>query len=65
MNTSTWLRYINCARFPSELNVGVASCRGRVYYITLRDIAPEEELLCFYGHLDAAALLINTTAFDM
>ena len=61
MDTATWLKYINMARWPSELNVGVATCRGRKYYVTIRDIAPTQELLTHYG--DSYDLDINHNAF--
>ncbi len=61
MDTGTWLKYINMARWPSELNVGVANCRGRQYYVTIKDVAPAEELLTHYG--DAYDLPIDHKAF--
>ena len=63
MDTSTWLKYINMARWPAELNVDVAHCRGRVYYVTSKDIPPNQELLTHYG--DAYDLPINRKAFDV
>ncbi len=49
MDTATWVRYVNMARWPGELNVGFAVCKGRTYYVTIKDIAPSEELLVHYG----------------
>ncbi len=61
VDTATWLKYINMARWPRELNVGVAQCKGRQYYVTIKDIAPAEELLTHYG--DGYDLPINHQAF--
>ena len=52
---------MNMARKPSELNVGVAQCKGRIYYVTIKDIAPNQELLTHYG--DAYDLDIDHGAF--
>ncbi len=63
MDTATWVRYVNMARWPSELNVGVAICKGRVYYFTIKDIAPGKELLTYYGDMYAQDLGLDHTAF--
>lgn len=47
--TSSSLRWINCARNLNEQNVFVYECRGKIYYMTGRDIAPSQELLVYYG----------------
>ncbi len=51
------------ARWPSELNVGVAICKGRVYYFTIKDITPGKELLTYYGDMYAQDLGLDHTAF--
>ncbi len=65
MDTSTWPRYVNMARTPSELNVSVCFCKGRVYYIASKDIAPSQELLTYYGWGYAASLNVDPTAFNI
>ena len=47
--TSNWIRYINCARNGTELNVWPHWCYDKVYYMTIRDIYPSQELLTYYG----------------
>ena len=63
MQTATWPRYVNMARAPSELNVSVCFCRGRVYYIASKHIAPAQELLTYYGPGYASSLGLDPTAF--
>ncbi len=65
IDTSTWLRYVNCARHPKELNVSVAFCRGRVFYITSKHIVPGVELLNYYGDEFAIYLNVDPGKFDM
>lgn len=36
--TSNWLRYVNCARTPSEINLEAFQYKGNIYYITRCDI---------------------------
>lgn len=60
MTLSNWLRYINCPRHVSEKNVEVATCYGRVYYYTSRDVLPGTELLIYYGDDYANELGIDT-----
>ena len=63
LETSSWTRFINCARNPQELNVNIAFCRGRVYYIVSKDISPGQELFAYYGQKDAERLGIDHTQF--
>lgn len=44
-----WLRYVNCARNEQEENLNVVFCDDLVFYITSKDIAPNTELLMWYG----------------
>ena len=59
-STSSWLRWINCARHIKEQNVSFQACRGKAFFLTSRDIAPGEELLIYYGHSYAQSMGINT-----
>ena len=61
--TSNWLRWVNCARSQREQNVIARECRGKIYYQTLKDIAPFSELLVYYGDNFAKDLGINTERF--
>lgn len=45
-----WLRYVNCARNEQEENLNVVFCEDLVFYITSKDIAPNTELLMWYGN---------------
>ena len=49
IETSSWLRFINCAPNVDEENVMCVECKGRFYYLTSKDIAPGQELLVYYG----------------
>lgn len=57
--TSNWLRWINCSRFSREENVVMFACRGKVYYVTSKDIYPGDELLVYYGDAYAKDLEID------
>lgn len=46
---SNWLRYLNCARNDKEEKVNVVLCDDLVFYMTSRDVAPNTELLMWYG----------------
>jgi len=61
--TSTWLRWINCARHFKEQNVSFQACRGKAFYITSKDIYPGQELLIYYGHNYAKTLHIDTNRY--
>lgn len=45
-----WLRYVNCARNEQEENLNVVFCEDLVFYLTSKDIAPNTELLMWYGN---------------
>ena len=64
MDTSSWARFINCARFPEEENVMVLECKGRIFLATMRDIHPGEELMSYYGDSYAQSLGIDTSSFS-
>ena len=63
-STSNWLRWINCSRHAREENVQVLECRGRMYYMTTRDVRPGEELLVYYGDGYAETLDIDTERYE-
>ena len=63
LETSSWTRFVNCARTPQELNVNLAFCRGRAYYIVSKDISPGQELFAYYGQEDAERLGIDHMQF--
>ena len=48
-DTSSWIRFINCARNVKEENVMCVECKGRFFYLTYKDIAPGQELLVYCG----------------
>ena len=64
MDTSSWVRFINCARFPEEENVMTLECKGRIFLVTNRDIHPGEELMYYYGDSYAGNLGIDTELFS-
>ena len=64
MDRSSWVRFINCARFPEEENVMIRECKGRIFLATARDIPPGEELMCYYGHSYAENLGIDINLFS-
>ena len=57
--TSNWVRWVNCARNAEEENVMYAICKGRVFYLLIKDVAPGTELLVYYGYTYAQSLGIN------
>lgn len=61
--TSNWVRWVNCARNPQELNLDSIWCYGRVYYISTKDIYPGQELLVYYGQGYAKSLGIDVQLF--
>ena len=64
MDTSSWVRFINCARFPEEGNVMVLECKGRIFLATMKDIHPGEELMYYYGYSYAESLKIDINLFS-
>jgi hypothetical protein len=66
-NNSNWLRYVNTARYREEQNVFSLLFNDTVYYITIKDIEPETELLVWYGYKYAKWLnifVVETSAHD-
>ena len=61
---SNWLRWLNCPSKQKQQNVNPLYCYGQVYYITSKDIYPQQEMLVYYGDDYAESLGINVTTFD-
>ena len=59
ISTSNWTRWVNCARSSYEQNVAVNQCRGKLYYMTSKDLYPGQEMLAFYGNAYAKTLNID------
>ncbi|XP_006813183.1 uncharacterized protein LOC102808981 [Saccoglossus kowalevskii] len=47
--TSNWLRYIRGARYYEEQNMVAVQHNKQIFYKTIKDISPNEELLCWYN----------------
>ena len=47
-NTSSWMRFIRCARYKEEQNLFAFQYCGNVYYRAFRAIPMGEELLVWY-----------------
>uniref|UniRef100_A0A1I8ILI9 Histone-lysine N-methyltransferase PRDM9 n=1 Tax=Macrostomum lignano TaxID=282301 RepID=A0A1I8ILI9_9PLAT len=62
MRFSNWMRYVNCSRNLCEQNMIAFQWDNNVYYIAIRDISPDHELLVYYG--DEMAKLYNIVAED-
>nr|XP_022321232.1 uncharacterized protein LOC111123277 [Crassostrea virginica] len=56
---SNWLRYVNCARNEQEENIHPVFCEDLVFYMTSKDVAPNTELLTWYGNWYGKKLGIN------
>ena len=48
LESSSWMRFIQCARSKQEQNLFAFQYRGNVYYRSFKDIAVGEELLVWY-----------------
>ncbi|XP_002741726.1 uncharacterized protein LOC100378993 [Saccoglossus kowalevskii] len=48
---SNWLRYIKVARYYEEQNMVANQQNKQIYYKTIKDIKPDEELLCWFNIL--------------
>ena len=63
ITTSNWLRSVNCSRGRREENVATFDCKGRIYYMIIKDIYPGTELLAYYGDAYADNLGIDTKTY--
>jgi SET domain-containing protein len=43
------VRWINCPRNEIEENVEAMQCKGKVFFMTVKDIHPGQELMFYYG----------------
>ncbi|KAM8973139.1 PR domain zinc finger protein 4 isoform 2-T2 [Pelodytes ibericus] len=55
-NECNWMMFVRKARNPQEQNVVAYPHDGKIYFCTMQDIAPQEELLYYYSR-DYARLL--------
>ena len=62
---SNWMRYVNCARNSQEQNLLAFQYCGRIYYRTLRDVYPREELLVWYGDAYGEELGLTAITDDL
>ncbi|ESO85944.1 hypothetical protein LOTGIDRAFT_130157, partial [Lottia gigantea] len=46
---ASWLSYVNCARNPQEQNLELVQIGHNIFYRAIKDIAPQKELLVWYG----------------
>ena len=46
---ANWMRYVNCARNQEEQNLLAYQYQGAIYYRTLCELPPGQELLVWYG----------------
>ena len=63
VETSNWVRWVNCPRTRREENVQGVYCYGKVFYITTKWIHPGQELMVYYGHDYAEELGIDVEPF--
>ncbi|XP_032235393.2 neurotrophin receptor-interacting factor 1 isoform X2 [Nematostella vectensis] len=50
-NSSSWMRFIRCARSKEEQNLFAFQYLGNIYYRAFKDIAPGTELLVWYDEI--------------
>ena len=53
---SNWMKFVNYARNEEEQNLQAYQYIGKIYYRTLKTIAPHTELLVAYGDHQANQL---------
>lgn len=63
--TSNFLRYINCACTESQQNLVAYQYKRKIYYRTVRNIKPGEELLVWYGQEYAENLGIMDVSMSL
>ncbi|KAK8783853.1 hypothetical protein V5799_009780, partial [Amblyomma americanum] len=49
LDSSNWMRYVNCAASPQEQNLVAFTRHGNIYYRTPKAVGAGEELLVWYG----------------
>lgn len=57
---SSWMRFINCARYEEEQNLVAFQFQKNIYYRSIQHIYPGNELLVWYGDEYAMDLGIPT-----
>ena len=65
VNTSNWMRYVNCARNSHEQNLLAFQYCGSIFYRSLRDVRPGEELLVWYGNAYGEELGLTAITDDL
>ena len=50
LDSTNWMKAINCARYKKEQNLVIIQIEDDVFYESMRDIGPGEELLVWYGN---------------
>ena len=63
IETSNWVRWVNCPRNALEENVKGVYCLGKVYYVSFKPILPGQELFVYYGDDYAEVLGIDPEEF--
>ena len=63
IETSNWLRWLNCPRNRREENVKGVYCYGKMMYVVTKPIYPSQELLVYYGDGYAQNLGIDIREF--
>ncbi|XP_071552552.1 uncharacterized protein [Panulirus ornatus] len=63
-SSSNWLRYVNCAQTPSEVNLDAFQYKGNIYYVTCCDIKSDTELLVWYGEEYGKELGLSSTCYN-
>ena len=59
LESSSWMRFVNCARTEKEQNMVAFQYRGQIYYRSFKEIPPGTELLVWYGEQYAKELGIS------
>ena len=66
LETSNWLRWLNCPRTRREENVRSVQCNGKMFFVTTKWVIPGQELLVYYGDWYAKNMLgIDTEQFKL
>ena len=64
LDTSSWVRFVNSARNSREQNAISVECKGRIYYVTHKDIYPRQEILVYYGDSYAEQMGVDIASFS-
>ncbi|KAK3729595.1 hypothetical protein QZH41_016162 [Actinostola sp. cb2023] len=64
-DTSSWMRFIACARNSSEQNLYAFQYCGNIYYRAFKEISPGTELLVWYDEIYPQSMGIPLTLSDL